>query len=58
MPLAWDEVTAGLAILDFTLGNAVARMEELGEDPLRPVLEVKPDLLGALGRLQERLEPA
>lgn len=56
MPLAWDEVKAGLAILDFTLGNAVARMEALGDDPLRPVLAVEPDLLGALGRLQERLD--
>ncbi|MGK7312117.1 MAG: DNA ligase D [Candidatus Longimicrobiales bacterium M2_2A_002] len=56
MPLRWDEVQHGLEILDFTLQNAVDRMEDLGDDPLRPVLEVKPDLLGALERLQERLE--
>jgi bifunctional non-homologous end joining protein LigD len=55
MPLAWDEVVDGLAILDFTMANAVERMEGLGDDPLRAVLDVKPDLLGALGKLQERL---
>lgn len=55
MPLAWGEVKHGLEILDFTLGNAVKRMEELGQDPLRPVLDVQPDLLAALGRLHERL---
>ena len=55
MPLTWDEVTEGLRILDFTMDNAVERMEDLEEDPLRQVLQVKPDLLGALERLQERL---
>lgn len=55
MPLAWDEVTHGLEILDFTIANAVERMEALGDDPLRAVLEAKPDLLGALERLQERV---
>ena len=55
MPLAWDEVKPGLAILDFTIANAVARMEALGVDPLRGVLESDPDLMGALERLQARM---
>ncbi|HUE77790.1 MAG TPA: DNA ligase D [Longimicrobiales bacterium] len=54
-PLYWEEVKPGLAILDFTIANTVARMEALGEDPLAGVLEAEPDLAGALGRLQERL---
>jgi len=28
-----------------------ARMERLGQDPLAPVLDLEPDLLGALERL-------
>jgi hypothetical protein len=31
-------------------------MKKLGEDPLRGVLEVTPDLMGALARLAERFE--
>ena len=55
MPLTWGEVDQGLEILDFTLDNAVARMDGLGHDPLRPVLDVRPDLLAALEALQDRL---
>jgi len=54
-PLEWDEVRPGLAILDFTIANTPGRMRDLGHDPLRPVLEEKPDLAGALQRLQDRL---
>jgi hypothetical protein len=35
--------------------TVVRHMEDLGEDPLRPVLDLRPDLLGALRRLHERL---
>jgi hypothetical protein len=31
-------------------------MKKLKDDPLRPVLDLKPDLLGALERLHARLE--
>ncbi|NIP81199.1 MAG: DNA ligase D [Gemmatimonadetes bacterium] len=55
-PLTWDEVRPGLAILDFTIDTMPGRVRELGEDPLRPVLSEQPDLLGALERLQARLD--
>ena len=54
--LHWDEVKPGLAILDFTMDTTRARMLELGDDPMAPVLTEAPDLLGALERLQERLK--
>jgi len=48
--------TPKLDIRKFTIKNAPARMEKLGSDPLRPVLDVQPDLVAALERLNERLE--
>ncbi len=50
-PLKWSEVTKKLKIADHTIANLPKRMAKLGEDPLRPVLELEPDLLGALERL-------
>ncbi|NIM51621.1 MAG: DNA ligase D [Gemmatimonadales bacterium] len=55
MPLRWREVNSKLLPGRYTICNAGARMKRLGEDPLRPVLEHKPDLESVLGRLQERL---
>ena len=55
MPLKWSEVTAKLDIAKFTIRTAPARMTKLEDDPLQPVLELKPDLVSALARLQERL---
>jgi bifunctional non-homologous end joining protein LigD len=54
MPLRWDEVNEKLDIRSFTIENAVARMRQLDTDPLRDVLEVTPDLAGALERVSER----
>jgi bifunctional non-homologous end joining protein LigD len=54
MPLEWREVTPKLDIRKFTIKNAPARMNKLKEDPLLPVLEVKPDLVSALERLAAR----
>ena len=55
MPLKWSEVTPSLEIGQFTIRNAPARMKRLKTDPLRPVLEERPDLVRALGLLQERV---
>jgi bifunctional non-homologous end joining protein LigD len=56
MPLEWKEVGGRLDPNRFTIKNALRRMEKLGEDPIRPVLTERPDLVGALGRLQKLLE--
>jgi bifunctional non-homologous end joining protein LigD len=52
MPLEWHEVVPGLESKQFTIKNALARMERLGRDPVLPVLELKPDLVAALEKLQ------
>jgi len=51
MPLEWREVNARLDIRRYTIRNAAMRMKRLGHDPLRPMLEVKPDLMHALQAL-------
>ena len=51
MPLLWDEVVDGLNPGDYTMRNAIERMETLGADPMLAVLTDKPDLGGALARL-------
>jgi bifunctional non-homologous end joining protein LigD len=54
-PLRWSEVNARLDPSRFTVRNAVARAARLGEDPLLPVLELKPDLVAVLERLHAAL---
>jgi DNA primase len=51
MPLVWDEVVEGLDPRDYTMRNAIERMERLGTDPMIAVLTETPDLHGALARL-------
>jgi bifunctional non-homologous end joining protein LigD len=58
MPLAWREVTPRLDHRRFTIQNARRRLEKLSSDPVLPVLSIRPDLIGALERLSERLPPA
>src|SRR3954470_13239686 len=53
MPLVWDEVNDTLDPKDFTIKNAVARMDRLGTDPVAPVLEEKPDLARILENLAQ-----
>ena len=55
MPLKWSEVTPTLEIGQFTIKNAPARMKKLKGDPVIPVLDEQPDLVKALGLLQERV---
>ena len=55
MPLDWKEVTPKLDIAKFTIKTAPSRMEKLGEDPLLPVLVLKPDLVTVLEGLHRRL---
>jgi bifunctional non-homologous end joining protein LigD len=50
-PLKWSEVDRRLKIGSHTLATVPERMKHLGDDPLRPVLDLEPDLLGALERL-------
>lgn len=53
-PLAWSEVGPRLDPRRFTIRTLPARMRRLGSDPLRPVLDAAPDLVGALERLAQR----
>ena len=56
MPLEWREVTRKLTMSAYTIVTAPKRMEKLGADPVRPVLEVVPDLPAVLERLLGKLE--
>ncbi len=55
MPLAWRELNARLDPRRHTIRTAPARMKQKGEDPLLPVLTLRPDLHAALERLAGRL---
>jgi len=55
MPLEWKEVNQKLEIAAHTIFTAVKRMESLGRDPVRPVLETRPDLPAVLERLWARI---
>ena len=55
MPLLWSEVNAALDPREFTIRNAIERMEHLGTDPVAPVLDDVPDLHDVLARLGARL---
>jgi bifunctional non-homologous end joining protein LigD len=51
VPLAWREVNWKLDIRSHTIETVPGRMRKLGADPLAQVLELSPDLVGALERL-------
>ena len=57
-PLRWSEVKKGLTIERFTIRSMPRRVRSLKEDPLLPVLTDRPDILGALERLHERMNGA
>jgi len=50
-PLDWKEVDARLDPSRFTIRTVPARMKRRGADPLRPVLDLSPDLMSVLERL-------
>jgi hypothetical protein len=53
MPLRLDEVGPDLDHRNHTIGNAIARMESLGEDPLRKSIDERVDLPAVLAKLTE-----
>ncbi len=55
-PLRWEEVEPGLEPRAFTIATVPERLERLGEDPLGPVLQERPDLGAALERLRDLME--
>ncbi len=57
-PLRWSEVNLRLDPRRHTIRSVPARLERLGEDPLRPVLSLRPDLVAALERLRARAPAA
>ncbi|HUF74983.1 MAG TPA: DNA ligase D [Longimicrobiales bacterium] len=50
-PVEWSEVNRRLTIESHTIESVPKRMKRLGKDPLRPVLDLEPDLLGVLESL-------
>jgi bifunctional non-homologous end joining protein LigD len=52
MPLRWEEVTPQLDPKQFTLRNALERVSTWAGDPCANVLTERPDLTGALTRLE------
>jgi bifunctional non-homologous end joining protein LigD len=53
-PLRWTEVTPELDIRQFTIANLSVRLRKLKRDPLREVLDLKPDIAAALERIRKR----
>ena len=56
MPLDWREVNARLDPKQFTIRTAPVRMAKRKQDPLAPVLTLRPNLAAALARLAGRLK--
>jgi bifunctional non-homologous end joining protein LigD len=52
-PLRWSEVNDKLTLDKFTIRTMPGRVKRMKDDPLRPVLDLQPDLVEILGRLAE-----
>jgi bifunctional non-homologous end joining protein LigD len=55
-PLRWSEVKRGLDISRFTIDSMPRRLRAMKRDPLVPLLDLDPDLVGALERLAGRMD--
>ena len=55
-PLGWNEVKRGLDISRFTIESMPRRLRAMKRDPLEPLLDLDPDLVGALERLAGRMD--
>jgi DNA primase len=55
MPLTWREVNQTLEISQHTIVTAPQRLAKLKQDPVSPVLSVRPDLPAVLERLMTKL---
>ena len=55
-PLKWSEVDGKLDPGNYTIESLPTRMKRLKDDPLAPVLTLKPDIHGALAALAGRLK--
>ncbi len=53
-PLRWREVKPGLEIGKHTIRTLPRRVRRMKDDPILPVLDLAPDLVAVLGRLEER----
>lgn len=56
MPLVWDEVNDSLDPRNYTIKNALARMESMGEDPCVAAINEKPKLAKVIARLDALLK--
>ena len=51
MPLVWDEVNGDLDPKNYTIKNAIDRLEKIGTDPVRAVIDEKPNLASIIENL-------
>jgi bifunctional non-homologous end joining protein LigD len=54
-PLAWSEVSAKLDVRKLNIRTVPKRLKTREEDPLLPVLQLRPDLMSALAKLADLL---